>query len=282
MGIVLKLRPKAFAKMSNLRILKICCMHLTEDLKYLSNKLRYLDWCGYPMKCAPSSFQPVHLVELHLTYSSIEQLWERTMHLDMLRIMNLSHSTYLAKCPDFTTFLNLERLILEGCTGLVNLDPSIGILRKLICLNLKDCKNLKSLPSDIQLETLEVLNVSACSKVENISINFGYMKCLSELYLDGIAVSELPPSIGHLTNLVLLSLSNCKKLRSIPNNICQLKALSSLNVSGCSKLDKLPQDMGALDCLKEHHLDQTAIRQLLSSIGLLKKLKHCPWKGVKE
>ncbi|KAL7219403.1 hypothetical protein ACSBR2_012462 [Camellia fascicularis] len=263
MGIVLKLRPKAFAKMSNLRILKICCMHLSEDLKYLSNKLRYLDWCRYPMKCMPSSFQPAHLVELHLTYSSIEQLWEGTMY------------------PDFTTFPNLERLILEGCTYLVNLDPSIGILRRLICLNLKDCKILKSLPSDIQLETIEVLNVSGCSKVENISVNFGYMKCLSELDLDGIGVSELPPSIGHLANLVLLSLSNSKKLRSIPNNICQLKALSSLNVSGCSKLDKLPQYMGALDCLKDLHLDQTAIRQLPSSIGLLKKLKTLSLEGCK-
>ncbi|KAL7219399.1 hypothetical protein ACSBR2_012458 [Camellia fascicularis] len=263
MGIVLKLRPKAFAKMSNLRILKICCMHLSEDLKYLSNKLRYLDWCRYPMKCLPLSFQPAHLVELHLTYSSIEQLWEGTMY------------------PDFTTFPNLERLILEGCTCLVNLDPSIGILRRLICLNLKDCKILKSLPSDIQLETIEVLNVSGCSKVENISVNFGYMKCLSELDLDGIGVSELPPSIGHLANLVLLSLSNSKKLRSIPDNICQLKALSSLNVSGCSKLDKLPQYMGALDCLKDLHLDQTAIRQLPSSIGLLKKLKTLSLEGCK-
>ncbi|KAL7186724.1 hypothetical protein ACSBR2_028452 [Camellia fascicularis] len=74
----LKLRPKAFAKMLNLRILKMCFMHLTEDLKYLSNKLRYLDWCGYPMKCMPSTFQPERLIELHLTYSSIEQLWEGT------------------------------------------------------------------------------------------------------------------------------------------------------------------------------------------------------------
>ncbi|KAI7998412.1 TMV resistance protein N [Camellia lanceoleosa] len=73
------LRPKAFTKMSNLRILKICHMHLSEELKYLSNKLRYLDWLGYPMKYMPSTFQPKHLVELHLTYSSIEQLWEGTM-----------------------------------------------------------------------------------------------------------------------------------------------------------------------------------------------------------
>ncbi|CAL5402660.1 unnamed protein product [Camellia sinensis] len=248
----LKLRPKAFAKMSNLRILKICCMYLSEDLKYLSNKLRYLDWCEYPMKYMPSTFQPERLVELHLTYSRIEQLWEGTMqHLDMLRIMNLSHSTYLAKCPNFTRIPNLERLILEGCTGLVNLDPSIEILKNLIFLNLKDCKNLMSLPSGIQLESLEVLNVSGCSKLKSISVNFGHMKCLSKLYLDGTGVSELPLSIGHLTNLVLLSLSNCKNLRSIPNNICQLKALTSLNLSGCSKLEKLPQDVGVLDCLKD-------------------------------
>ncbi|KAL7217207.1 hypothetical protein ACSBR1_029008 [Camellia fascicularis] len=277
----LKLRPKAFAKMSHLRILKICCIYLSEDLKYLSNKLRYLDWCGYPMKYMPSTFQPERLVELHLTYSSIEQLWEGTMHLDMLRIMNLSHSAYLAKCPDFTRIPNLERLILEGCTGLVNLDPSIEILKSLIFLNLKDCKNLMSLPGGIQLESLEVLNVSGCSKLKNISVNFGYMKCLLELYLDGIGVSELPPSIGHLTNLVLLSLSNCKNLRSIPDNICQLKALTSLNLSGCSKLDKLPQDVGVLDCLKELRADCTAIRQLPPSIGLMKKLETLSLGGCK-
>ncbi|XP_028103509.1 TMV resistance protein N-like [Camellia sinensis] len=271
----LKLRPKAFAKMSNLKILKMCCIHvclplsvlkscstmlkkhealgarlqhLTEDLKYLSNKLRYLDWCRYPMKCMPSTFQPECLVELHLTYSSIEQLWEGTMSLTQR-------------------------------TSLVNLHPSIGILRRLICLNLKDCKNLKSLPSDIQLESLEVLNVSGCSKLENISVNFGYMKCLSQLYLDGISVSELPPLVGHLTGLGSLNLSNCKNLKSIPANICQLKALTSLNLTGCSKVDKLPQDLGFLDCLEELHADCTAIRQVPSSIGLLKKLEILSFRG---
>ncbi|CAL5402657.1 unnamed protein product [Camellia sinensis] len=202
-------------------------------------------------------------------------------HLGILRIMNLSHSTYLRKSPNFTKVPNLEILILEGCTSLVNLHPSIGILRRLICLNLKDCKNLKSLPSDIQLGSLEVLYVSGCSKLENISVNFGYMKCLSQLYLDGIGVSELPPSVGHLTSLGSLNLSNCKNLKSIPDNICQLKALTSLNVSGCSKVDKLPQDVGFLDCLKELRADFTAIRQVPSSIGLLKKLEILSFRGCK-
>ncbi|XP_028100415.1 disease resistance-like protein DSC1 [Camellia sinensis] len=190
----LKLRPKAFVKMSNLRILKICCMHLSEDLKYLSNKLRYLDWLGYPMKYMPLTFQPKHLVKLHLTYSDIEQLWEGTMHLDKLRIMNLSHLTYLTKSPDFKGVPNLERLILEGCTGLVNLHPSIVVVKRLICLNLKDCKNLKSLPCGIQLEYLEVFIVFGCSKLVNILVSMGYTRCLSKLRLAGAGISELPPS----------------------------------------------------------------------------------------
>ncbi|KAL7215559.1 hypothetical protein ACSBR1_027670 [Camellia fascicularis] len=277
----LKLRPKAFAKMSNLRILKICCMHFSKELKYLSNKLRYLDWLGYPMKYMPSIFQPEHLVELHLTYSSIEQLWEGTMHLGKLRIMNLSHSTYLTKSPNFTRVPNLERLILEGCTGLVNLHPSIVVVRRLICLNLKDCKSLKSLPYGIQLVSLEVFIVSGCSKLDNVLVSLGYMKCLSKLCLDGTGISELPPSVGYLTNLGLISLRNCKNLRSIPNSICQLKDLRTLNLFGCSKLDKLPQELGVLDCLYELHADWTAIRELPSSIGLLKKLGILTLRGCK-
>ncbi|XP_028123158.1 TMV resistance protein N-like isoform X3 [Camellia sinensis] len=277
----LKLRPKAFAKMSNLRILKICCMQLSEELKYLPNKLRYLNWLGYPMKYMPSTFQPEHLVELHLTYSNIEQLWEQTMNLGKLRIMNLSHSTYLMKSPDFTGVPNLERLILEGCTSLVNLHPSIVDVKRLICLNLKHCKSLKSLPRGIQLESLEVFIVSGCSKLDNVLISLGYMKCLSKLCLDGTSVSELPPSVGHLTNLGLISLSNCENLRSIPDSICQLKDLRTLILSGCSKLDKLPPDLGVLNCLYELRADWTAIRQLPSSIGRLKKLEILMLKGCK-
>ncbi|GMP67559.1 hypothetical protein CsSME_00027501 [Camellia sinensis var. sinensis] len=277
----LKLRPKAFAKMSNLRILKICCTHLSEELKYLSNKLSYLDWLGYPMKYMPSTFQPEHLVELHLTYSNIEQLWEGTMHLGKLRIMNLSHSTSLTKSPDFTGMPNLEKLILKGCTCLVNLHPSIGVLKRLICLNLKDCKSLKSLPRGIQLESLEVFIVSGCSKLDKVLVGLEYMRCLSELHLDGTSVSELPPSVGLLTNLDFISMRDCKNLRSIPDSICQLKDLKTLILSGCSKIDKLPQDLGVLDGLYKLRADWTAIRQLPSSIELLKNLGILTLKGCK-
>ncbi|KAL7215802.1 hypothetical protein ACSBR1_027867 [Camellia fascicularis] len=188
-----------------------------------------------------------------------------------LRIMNRGHSTYLTKSPDFTRVPNLERLILEGCTGLVNLHPSIVVVRRLICLNLKDYKSLKSLPCGIQLESLEVFIVSGCSKLDNVLVSLGYMKCLSKLCLDGTGISELPPSIGHLTNLGLISLSNCKNLRN----------LRTLDIFGCSKLDKLPQDLGVLNHLHTLHADWTAIRQLPSSIGLLEKLGILTLRGCK-
>ncbi|KAL7224545.1 hypothetical protein ACSBR1_025917 [Camellia fascicularis] len=74
----LKLSGKAFAKMVSLRILIIHCFVRSKDLKYLPNNLRYLDWRGYPLRCLPSEFQPMRLVELHITDSNIEQLWMGT------------------------------------------------------------------------------------------------------------------------------------------------------------------------------------------------------------
>ena len=76
----------------------------------------------------------------------------------------------------------------------------------LIFLNLKDCKNLTTIPSGICFDSLQILIVSGCSKLKNILESFGYMKCLSELYMDGIGLRELPPSVDHFTNLALINL----------------------------------------------------------------------------
>ncbi|RDX76723.1 hypothetical protein CR513_43259, partial [Mucuna pruriens] len=57
-------------------------------------------------------------------------------------------------------------LILKGCIELQKINPSIGLLRKLTFLNLKDCKSLVSLPNSILgLNSLEYLDLSGCSKL---------------------------------------------------------------------------------------------------------------------
>jgi hypothetical protein len=72
----LYLSAESIMKMKRLRILKLQNINLSQEIKYLSNELRYLEWCRYPFKSLPSTFQPDKLVELHMRHSSIKQLWE--------------------------------------------------------------------------------------------------------------------------------------------------------------------------------------------------------------
>ncbi|AES76839.1 putative winged helix-turn-helix DNA-binding domain, toll-like receptor [Medicago truncatula] len=158
------------SKMSNLRLLFIA-NYISTMLGFpscLSNKLRFVHWFRYPSKYLPSNFHPNELVELILTESNIKQLWKNKKYLPNLRTLDLRHSRNLEKIIDFGEFPNLERLDLEGCINLVELDPSIGLLRKLVYLNLKDCKSLVSIPNNIfGLSSLQYLNMCGCSKVFN-------------------------------------------------------------------------------------------------------------------
>ena len=84
------LHAEAFSKMKNLRFLKIGdekfpqdfingTIQLPKSLNYLSDKLRIIEWLGYPFKSMPSSFQPNKLVELRMRCSYIKQLWKGIM-----------------------------------------------------------------------------------------------------------------------------------------------------------------------------------------------------------
>ncbi|MFQ6666170.1 hypothetical protein Gotur_032635, partial [Gossypium turneri] len=76
----LELEPIAFMKMRKLRILKFhhSCGRtlLLKGLLSLPDDLRYLGWEGYPLKTLPSTFHPRYLVELDMSCSHVEQLWE--------------------------------------------------------------------------------------------------------------------------------------------------------------------------------------------------------------
>ncbi|XP_059627258.1 TMV resistance protein N-like [Cornus florida] len=198
-----------------------------------------------------------------------------------LKVINLSHSHTLSRTPDFTVIRNLETLILEDCSSLVEVHPSVGVLKRLVVLSLKDCKNLKRFPNGIHLESLETYILSGCLKLEKCPEILGDMVCLSELYLDRTSIKELPSSIEHLASLTLMDLSECKYLTSLPRTICRLSCLKTLCVSGCSKLEELPEDLGNIKCLEELRANNTAIKQLPSSINHLEGLKVLTLGGCK-
>ncbi|KAM3321428.1 TMV resistance protein N isoform X1 [Capsicum chacoense] len=269
----------AFVQMARLWFLKFRNAYVCQGPDFLPDELRWLDWHGYPSKSLPISFQGKQLVSLKLKYSRIIQLWKTSKILGNLKYLNLGHSQKLIRTPDFSGTPNLERLVLEECSSLVEFKFSVGDLGKLVLLNLKNCRNLKTLPKSFRLEKLEILILLGCSKLKNFPEIEGKMHRLTELYLGATALSELPSSIENLSGVSVISLSCCKRIESLPSSILRLKCLKTLDVSGCSKLKNLPNDLGHLVDLEELHCSHTAIRTIPSSISLLKNLKFLSLRG---
>jgi hypothetical protein len=80
-------KAKAFERMRNLKFLIVDNVHICEELKYLPNGLRLLDWSNYPFHL-PSTFCPHKLVTLKMPRNRIrleklfKQVWELLMFMN--------------------------------------------------------------------------------------------------------------------------------------------------------------------------------------------------------
>ncbi|GKF64819.1 disease resistance TIR-NBS-LRR class family protein, partial [Tanacetum coccineum] len=64
-----------------------------------------------------------------------------------------------------------------------------------------------------------------------------------------------------------------KKIEYLPDSICMLKRLKSLEVNNGDLLEKLPDDLGRLECLEKLCVSSKKIEYLPDSICMLKRLK---------
>ncbi|KAL1218849.1 Disease resistance protein RPP2B [Cardamine amara subsp. amara] len=275
----IKLSPDVFMKMSSLKFLKFHNSHCSqwcdnnhkfqfcEGLDHFPRELVYLHWQGYPYAYLPSDFNPEELVDLNLRYSHIKQLWEDEKNTENLRWADLSQSKDFLKLSGLSRAINLERLDLEGCTSLVQLDSSIEQMNKLIYLNLRECTTLKSLPKGINLKSLKTLILSGCSKLQDFHI---ISESIESLYLEGSAIEQVVEHIESLRNLILLNLKNCRRLKHLPNDLYKLKSLQELILSGCSALESLPPIKEEMECLEILLMDGTSIKQTPETIRLSK------------
>ena len=150
----------------------------------------------------------------------------------------------------------------------------------LTLLNLKGCKNLKSLPSKFEMKSLKILILSDCSKVKRIPEFGKNMELVSEIYLDGTAITELPSTIEYLTCLASLKLMNCKNLISLPSTFFNIKSLKNLDLVGCSKL-KFPDNLGTIENLEKFDVIGAAITPMSSSKSeLINLLPLCTYKSL--
>ncbi|KAH9782326.1 ADP-ribosyl cyclase/cyclic ADP-ribose hydrolase [Citrus sinensis] len=247
------LNPNTFTKMPKLRFLKFysssfngenkCKVSYLQDFGF--SEVKYLHWHGYPLKSLPSNLSAEKLVLLEVPDNDIEQLWDCVKHYSKLnQIIHAAYNKLIAKAPNPTLMPRLNKLVI---------------------LNLRGSKSLKSLPSGIfNLEFLTKLDLSGCPKLKRLpEISSGN---ISWLFLRGTAIEELPSSIERLLRLGFLDLSNCKRLKSLPSSLWKLKSLGILNLWGCSNLQRLPECLGQLSYPIILNLAKTNIERIPESI----------------
>ena len=188
---------------------------------------------------------------------------------------------------------SLLELYLDG-TAIEELPPTISCLTGLILLNLQDCKNLKSFPSDIHsLTSLEILTLSGwkCQPpkaghllgLSHIGSSIGatptFPRPISFLFLSFLAwrYTYLRIPICATTALSTYCFRNAQHPEPEPINLLsnlfsKLSTLVSLYVSDCNLL-ALPHDLSCFSPIKSLILSKNNFIHLPDCISQLSKLE---------
>ncbi|KAK4269098.1 hypothetical protein QN277_022301 [Acacia crassicarpa] len=237
------LEADVFKKMPNLRYIKFHSrfnlgsshVHLPKGLKFLPNKVRYLEWYRFPLKSLPSTFCAEKLVKLYMPKSHLQKLWNGVQDLVSLQEIDLSGSTQLQELPDLSKCLNLKVVHLMHCESLCDVHSSVLSLHSLVKLNLYGCMKLKSLKSEIHLKSLQNIDVDRCYNLKEFSLSSDELRLLK---LDQIAIEILHSSVGRSINLEELNLCGFR-LMGLPNQLSCLTSLTILRLSNCEFIDDL-------------------------------------------
>ncbi|KAF8029504.1 hypothetical protein BT93_E2036 [Corymbia citriodora subsp. variegata] len=269
-----------FKSMPNIRFLKLIHANCPRDLETADYSLN-------------------DLVILDLSWSKITKDWEGwgKIKMERLKVLSLTSCTDLLISSTFSSFPNLEILILERCSRLVYLDPSVGDLKQLLCLNLKSCTELNMLPAEVDgLEALkellidetsvrdiplggdskklETLSASNCLSLSLLPHSFEHLTSLSILQVDNSNITELSDGVGELVKLRRLSLRNCHWIRELPESIGQLgRSLEELDISGTG-ISELPDSFGHLQSLRVLNMNNCFISKFPSSVWSLLSLEE--------
>ena len=162
----------------------------------------------------------------------------------------------------------LIKLDLRDCKNLSSLPNAICCLISLKTLNLSNCSRLDKLPENLRnIEGLKELDVSGCdfllSKPSNKLLNFPLLQRRSP---DPMAMSRLMCVLSGLSCLTKLNLSYCN-LREVPNVIGCFSSLRYLDLSGNSFVC-LPKNISQLSKLYSIYLCGCTDLQLLPELPL--------------
>ncbi|XP_052209753.1 disease resistance protein RUN1-like isoform X1 [Diospyros lotus] len=264
------LEGDAFSRMSNLQLLQISHVQLFGNYENFPKGLRWLHWSHFPLQMIPNDFPLDKLVALEMPYSCLKKVLNGAKCLQLLKILNLSHSHYFVETPDFSRLPNLKRLIFENCTRLVKVDESIGCLERLVFLNLRNCQSLRELPQTFyKLKSLATLDLSGCLNLGNFSAELGNMNSLAVLLPDGTAINPLFSITWKVKAWLLSSWPWPLNPRSRPEFswVSFPESLVGLSLANCNLSDdSFPRDFSSLSSLRKLNLSENPIRSLPNCI----------------
>ena len=160
-----------------------------------------------------------------------------------LKRVNFSYCEFITKFHASCT-PNLETLDLTWCKNLVEIDASVGLLKKLKTWDLSNCSKLQFLPSQLRLISLTDFILNECPRLEKFPEIHPEMECLEtlELSLTGIKIITIPKSLSRFPRLESLVVENCKQLRQIqglPQSITDLDARNCMFLDTQSLLNQV-------------------------------------------
>ncbi|XP_059652480.1 disease resistance protein Roq1-like [Cornus florida] len=215
--------------MERLRLLNLNYVHLSGSYEHLSGRLVWLSWKGFPLKYIPTTLIMDNLVAIDFSYSNLKQVWRGTKVLCKLKYLNLSHSYFLVKTPNFTGFASLEKLLFNDCTKLIEVHQSIGCLEKLVVLDLKNCRKLQNIPQSIfKLKSLLYFNLSVSPTITRAPTET--VRLLTFLRVN--KCSRLESIQGLPVNLLELDVLYCESLENL--SMASIPAFTTFQV--CPKL----------------------------------------------
>ncbi|KAK2654754.1 hypothetical protein Ddye_014610 [Dipteronia dyeriana] len=172
---------------------------------------------------------------------------------------------------------HLEWLELRD-TAIEELPSSIKYLRRLVKLDLCDCKRLKSLPTSFcEWKSLQILKLSSCSMLEELPSDIETLESLKELEVLYSAMEELPSSLIYLKNIKKLTFDRlgAKKNTAVcwflpPTVGWQYLTYLDLSYNGFTYL---PDDLDCISSLRILYLDGNSFESIPTSIINLSNLK---------
>ncbi|PWA42796.1 Leucine-rich repeat-containing protein [Artemisia annua] len=232
------------------------------------------------------------LVEVHESLGCHRKL----VYLDM------SGCRMLKYLPSTIEMQSLETLILSNCPSLERFPEVSPCMVKLSKIYLDSCNQIKELPSSFRyLSGLSFISLVSCKKLKNIRNSICELKNLKSLYLHNcIRLEILPEELGSMEKLEELllgfhhrpafesmlesskfhtftSLYSLRKLdlrwrqieeKDFPRNLHAFSSLVELNLSGNSKLTRLPAGISHISNLKLLEVNECSRLRILDDLPL--------------